>query len=160
MPLDARCPRPPLRPPLAAAQRALAAAVGGLVGGSLLFVSVGWWALESGGVAVVETRAEDGSLRETRVWFAEPEDELWLEAGTPENAWFRDVLRDPRIELRAGARSGRYLARPVDDPSGHDRVRALLREKYGLRDCWVGLWVDTSRSVAVQLTPRETPSEP
>jgi hypothetical protein len=30
-------------------------------------------------------------------------------------------------------------------------VRAALRAKYGWRDAWVGLLVDSSRSVAVRL---------
>jgi hypothetical protein len=43
----------------------------------------------------------------------------------------------------------------VDDASGHSRIRSWIREKYGGRDRWVGLIVDTSRSVAVELHPAE-----
>jgi len=35
----------------------------------LAFVGVTGWALESGGVAVVETRRPDGSTRSTQVWY-------------------------------------------------------------------------------------------
>ena len=115
------------------------------------FVVTSWWALESGGVAVVETRDSRGGARSTHVWYVEPDGELWLEAGTPENAWFQDVRRDPALIFTAAGRSARYVAHPVGDPSGHERVRLLIREKYGFRDWWVGLLVDTSRSVAVQL---------
>ena len=59
----------------------LAATIGG-------FVAVTWWVLEAGGVAVIETRSPDGMLRSTHVWYAEPDGELWLEAGTPENPWY------------------------------------------------------------------------
>jgi hypothetical protein len=117
------------------------------------FAGATWWALESGGVAVVETRAPDGSLRSTHVWYAEPDGELWLEAGTPENGWFEDVRRDPTLGFRAEGRTGRYLAQPLEEPGAHERIRSLLRRKYGLRDRWVGLLVDTSRSVAVRLVP-------
>ena len=114
-----------------------------------------WWVLESGGVAVVETRTPEGADRSTHVWFTEPDGELWLEAGTPENSWFRDVQQHPELTFRVDGRSTRYAARPVEDASGHARIRSLIREKYGFRDRWVGLLVDTSNSVAVRLIPLE-----
>ena len=40
------------------------------------FGATTWWALESGGVAVIETRAPDGTVRSTHVWYAEPNEEL------------------------------------------------------------------------------------
>ena len=98
------------------------------------FGATTWWALESGGVAVIETRTREGTVRSTHVWYTEAGDQLWLEAGTPENAWFRDVRRSPALTFRAGGRSSRYVARPVEDPSGHSRIRSRIRDKYGFRD--------------------------
>jgi hypothetical protein len=118
-----------------------------------------WWALEWSGVAVLETRTADGSLRSTHVWFAEPNGELWLEAGTPENSWYLDVQREPLVSFSAPHRSGQYIAQRVADPLAHDKVRSLFREKYGLRDRWVALLFDTSRSVAVHLDPPHDPSD-
>jgi len=115
--------------------------------------AVTWWALESGGVAVIETRDPAGGVRSTHVWYVEPDGELWLEAGTPENSWFQDAHADPTIVFRANGRTEGYLAEPVDDPRGHPRIRLLMREKYGIRDVWVGLLFDTSRSIAVRLLP-------
>ncbi len=117
------------------------------------FGAITWWALESGGVAVIETRTPAGTIRQTHVWYGDLDGERWLEAGTPENPWFQDVRRDPSLTFREGGRSTLYRARPVDDASGHDRIRSLIRDKYGFRDHWVGLLVDTSRSVAVRLSP-------
>ena len=37
------------------------------------------------------------------------------------------------------------------DSGSHERIRSLLREKYGLRDWWIGLLFDTSSSLAVEL---------
>ena len=111
------------------------------------------WALESGGVAVIETETPTGAPRRTHVWYAEPDGELWLEAGTPENPWFTDVQRTPFLRFETEASEGRYAVRPIDDPSGHERIRTLMREKYGLRDRWVALLFDTSRSLAVRLVP-------
>ena len=119
------------------------------------FAAITWWALESGGVAVIETRAPNGSVRATHVWYTEHDGELWLEAGTPENAWFQDVQQNPLVTFSADGNSLRYRARPFTGASGHSQIRALLRDKYGLRDRWVGLIADTSLSIAVQLLPAE-----
>jgi hypothetical protein len=128
-------------------RRALAAVALLLFG----FAAVTWFALESSGVAVAETRAPDGGLRATHVWYVERDGELWLEAGSPENAWFVDVQREPGLVLRSERGAAAYVAVPVGGPSGHDEIRALMRAKYGFRDWWVNLIVDTSRSVAVRL---------
>jgi hypothetical protein len=113
------------------------------------------WALESGGVAVIETHEEGGGLRITHVWYVERDGTIWLEAGAPENGWVRDVERDPRIAFSAEEQSGEYLARPSRDPAICARLREQLRAKYGLRDRWVGLFVNSSRSFAVRLDPEE-----
>jgi hypothetical protein len=42
-------------------------------------------------------------------------------------------------------------AQPLPNPSGHARIRMLLRRKYGWADAWVGLLQDTSESIAVRL---------
>ena len=87
------------------------------------------------------------------MWFVEPDGELWLEAGSPANPWFEDLGRDPRLHLRADGREGDYLAERRDDAEFRARIRALLAEKYGLRDRWIGLFVDQSRSLVVRLVP-------
>jgi hypothetical protein len=45
------------------------------------------------------------------------------------------------------------IAAPEPGDAGHRRIRGLLAAKYGWADAWVGLLQDTSRSVAVRLTP-------
>jgi hypothetical protein len=55
------------------------------------------------------------------------------------------------MSLAIGGYSTQYLAELVREPGGHETIRALLRRRYGLRDWWVGLLFDTSRSVAVRL---------
>ena len=123
-----------------------------------LFVALAgmtWWALESSGVAVIETQTPEGTTRSTHVWYAEANGELWLEAGAPENPWFRDVQQNAVLTFTADGRSARYFASADDDASGHDRIRSMLREKYGFRDRWVSLLVDPSRSLAVRLSLEE-----
>jgi hypothetical protein len=122
------------------------------------FAALTWLALEAGDVAIVETRADDGSSRATHVWFTESDGELWLEAGSPENPWFADLGRDPRLVLRAEGHDGDYLGERRDDLESRARVRARLLEKYGWRDRWVGLWfVDQSKSLVVRLVPVPAP---
>jgi hypothetical protein len=124
-----------------------------LVAFVLVTVVVTAWALEAGGVAVIATHAPGGELRSTHVWYAESARELWLEAGTPENPWFTDAQHELQIRFSAEGRSGDYLAEPVYDSEAHTRMRSGLSEKYGWRDRWLGLFVDTTHSVAVRLIP-------
>lgn len=116
----------------------------------LAFAAVTWAALEAGDVAVLETQMADGAVRRTRVWFAEHDGALWLEAPVPDRAWLLDVQAAPRVRLQRDGRSASYDAAPVAG-GGHEQIRTLLREKYGWRDWWVGWLQDTSRSVAVRL---------
>jgi len=91
----------------------------------------------------------DGATRRTHVWFVERDGALWLEAGAPENGWFRDVSRDPRLRVTIDGATRHVRAEIA--PAESAAVRARLRTKYGWRDVWVGLLVDASRSVAVRL---------
>jgi hypothetical protein len=120
---------------------------------ALLFVAATWWALESGEVALLRTRAADGALRETRVWVADEGGVAWIEAATPERAWYARVTRDPLVELVRRGSAAAYRATPLAGPEGHALIRRLLRAKYGVRDVWVGLLQDTTGSIAVRLTP-------
>lgn len=116
-----------------------------------LFGLVTWRTLESQEVAVLETRAGGNAPRTTRVWLARHEGAFWIEAATPERAWYLDLLRDPRVRLEVAGRSVEGRAVPVPGGEGHREIRKLLREKYGWADAWVGLLQDTSRSVAVRV---------
>lgn len=117
----------------------------------IAFAATTWWALESGGVAILETRTPEGAPRATHVWFVERDGEIWLEAGSPQNGWFLDIQETPELIFNAEGRLARYVARPVESATGHDEIRSMLREKYGSRDQWVGLLVDSSQSIAVRL---------
>ena len=111
------------------------------------------YALEGHEVVVLRTSDERGGTRETRVWIADEGGHAWIEAATPERAFYRDLLARPEAELRRGDTSARVHAVPVPGPDAHARIRALLRAKYGVADWWVGLLQDTSRSVAVRIAP-------
>ena len=114
------------------------------------FAAITWLALESGGVAVVETHAPDGTTRATHVWTVEHDGALWLEAGSPNNAWFADLRRDPHLRLRAEGATRDAVAEIVPEKSAE--IRAALRAKYGWRDAWIQMLVNANRSTAVRLT--------
>lgn len=125
---------------------------------ALGFILLTWWALEWSGVAVLETRVADGGVRSTHVWYAEPDGELWVEAGTPENGWYLDVQDDAAVSFSSLERSGEYLAETIPGDFARLRIRSLLREKYGFRDWWISLIFDTSHSVAVRLVAQRSES--
>jgi hypothetical protein len=112
-------------------------------------------ALEAGGVAVLETRAPDGTPRTTRVWLAEEDGSLLVEAASAERPWYRDVLLDPLVSVARDGRVEAFRAVPEPGAAGHRRIREGLRARYGWRDAWVGLIQDTSGSILVRLEPVE-----
>ena len=129
----------------------------GVVGLLAALGAVTWFALESGGVGTVETTAADGTPRYTHVWPVEIDGVLWLEAGTPQNAWYVDIGREPDLWLDREGERRAYHAVPVPTEAARRRVRDALRARFGWRDAWVGMFVDSSGSVAVRLDPAAEP---
>jgi hypothetical protein len=125
------------------------AALGVLV---LAIGAVTWRALEGGEVVIVRTRTPDGE-HETRVWVADADGALWLEAGSPESAWYRHVLARPRVEIVRDGRAAPYRLTPLPGPEGQRRIRGLFRAKYGWADRWLAWLHDGSRSVLVRADP-------
>jgi hypothetical protein len=108
-------------------------------------------ALEGGEVVVVRTLDAGGAPRETRTWIADEADGAWVEAASRERPFLYDVHADPHVELWRQGRWRRCVAVAAANPAGHERIRRLLREKYGWKDRWIALVADTRRSVAVRL---------
>ena len=130
------------------------AAIGAVVAAAALgFAAVTLYALEGHEVVVLRTRAADGTRRETRTWVAHDGSALWIEAAVPERPFFQQLLVRPEVEVLRGGTAHSYRAVPVPNPEGHVHIRALLAQKYGWADWWVGLLTDTSGSVAVRLEP-------
>ena len=126
-----------------------------VVGAAVAFLLVTWLALEGGDVGVLRTHEGGPTWRDTRVWYVEDgTGSLWIEAATSDRPWLIDVRSDDEVTLVRDDVPTRWRAQPVEDPAAHDRVRSLLREKYGWADRWVGLIQDTSHSIAVRLDPR------
>ena len=113
-------------------------------------------ALESDGVALVETKVEGSDeYRQTRIWFVQSDHELLLEAGNPNNPWVRDLSISNTLNLALDG-EGNSLEYAFDlrtAPEEHERIRKLMREKYGWRDLWIGMLFDVSASQLVALKP-------
>lgn len=115
-------------------------------------------ALEGNAIAVLQTMQADGSARRTRVWFAEDDGALWVEAATASRPFYLDLAADPAvtIETRSSPLQSRWTtlrgkAELVPEPGGHRRIRELLAKRYGWADDWVALLQDTSASRAVRI---------
>jgi len=115
-------------------------------------------ALEGNSIAVLQTTQPDGSPRRTRVWFAEHDGALWVEAATTSRPFYLDLAAKPAvtIETRSSPLQGQFTtlrgkAELVPEPGGHRRIRELLADRYGWADDWVALLQDTSASRAVRI---------
>lgn len=121
---------------------------------AIAFGVVTWAALESAEVVVLRTFDADGTAHESRVWIADDEDgRAWIEAAEPQKPFYLRLLARPEVELLRAGETQSMRAVPLPGPEGHRRIRDLLAAKYGWRDIWVGVLVDTSASVAVRLEP-------
>ena len=89
-----------------------------------LLVAVTYAALETGGVAIVETERLDGTTRATHVWFMQ-ERGLWLEGGAASNGWIIDIERTGELTLSISDKPFRYKARISKKPRDHQLVRLL-----------------------------------
>ncbi len=108
-------------------------------------------ALEGGEVVVLRTRTADGSWRETRIWTADDDGMPLIEAASEARPFFRDLQRDPHVELERAGTTEKHVAVVLEPREGHELVRARLREKYGWKDWWIGWFADTSGSRGIRL---------
>jgi hypothetical protein len=112
------------------------------------------FAVEGQEVVVLRTKTPEGDVRRTRIWIAEEDDVVWIEAADPTRKFYADLRADPEAEIERGGEIHLYRATPQPGAEGHEKIRELLRRKYGWADRWVGAIVDTSNSVAIRLDPR------
>ena len=140
--------------------RRIAAAAAAL---AVAFAAITLAALEGRSVAVLTTTSPAGEIHRTRVWFAEDAGALWIESATDSRPFYVDLQARPALTMEImgppWARATRVVqgrAELVPEPGGHDRIRTLLREKYGWADAWVALLQDTSGSRAVRVVVEES----
>ncbi len=109
-------------------------------------------ALELGQVAIVETMKPDGKgPRYTHVWYVQDGESLYLEAGHPDNPWVRDLEHSKTLKLAGEGIDGEYIFTQSQEVSDHDRIRRMMRSKYGWRDWWIACLFDISQSRLIEL---------
>jgi len=139
------------------ARQAVPAAIVVAIVVAVAFGAVTLVALEGKAIAVLQTTQPDGSPRHTRVWFAEDDGALWVEAATASRPFYLDLATNAAVtvEMRSSPlqqlTTARGKAELVPEPGGHRRIRELLAERYGWADDWVALLQDTSASRAVRI---------
>jgi len=107
-------------------------------------------------VVTVETFGPDGTRLTTRLWIVDEEGQPWLRAGLPSAEWLHRIEEKPRVVLHRVTGVREFDAVPVREPEALERVQALMRAKYGLRDLLVSLIHDDRGSVAIRLDPIST----
>jgi len=125
--------------------------------GVVLAIAVAWavsehLAAETGEVVVVRTFGPDGVAHETRLWIVDDAGASWLRAGDPKSGWFLRLEAKPDIEVVRGGRTLAVRATPV--PEAQARINALMAEKYGFSNRYIGLFFPRSRATPVRLDPR------
>jgi hypothetical protein len=92
--------------------------------------------IELGGeVVVLHKWTPEGTTRPTRLWIVGDGSTAWFHHGYSGSAWIARLAEDPIVRVERAGRTRTYRAAP--DPTSHDRVHQLLREKYGIADWWV-----------------------
>ena len=125
-----------------------------LLGAAMMLLSLvvlTYAALELGDVLLVQTHDLDRNPRVTHIWFVESEEQLLLEAGNPNNPWVQDLDRAKSIRIIGHGLDGEYTFSVRDASRDHQRIRSLMRKKYGWRDWWVSTLFETSESALVAL---------
>jgi deazaflavin-dependent oxidoreductase (nitroreductase family) len=69
------------------------------------------------------------------VWFVLDEDKLYLlPVQGSDTQWYKNVLKNPSIHIKAGGAEAEFKAIPITDPKQVLSVVEKFREKYGASD--------------------------
>jgi deazaflavin-dependent oxidoreductase (nitroreductase family) len=72
-----------------------------------------------------------GSAHEIEIWFGVVGDELCLISGNGDTAdWYRNLLAEPRVQVRVDSIALPGIARAVADPLERRRIGDVMRAKY------------------------------
>jgi deazaflavin-dependent oxidoreductase (nitroreductase family) len=100
---------------------------------------------------LVTTGRVSGQPREIRIWFGVEGDRLYLLSQDRERAhWVRNVVAEPRVQVRIGKRRFGARARVVDAAEEADAIaRERFAAKYGTK--YLGKFLRESLPVVVDL---------
>ncbi|HSY98055.1 MAG TPA: nitroreductase/quinone reductase family protein [Terriglobales bacterium] len=69
------------------------------------------------------------------IWFVSDEDKLYLlPVQGSDTQWYKNVLKNPSIHIKAGGAEAEFKAIPITDPKQVLSVVEKFREKYGASD--------------------------
>jgi hypothetical protein len=122
---------------------------GGIVGFASVVAAAVWIASETGEVVVLTTRDAGAKPHQTRLWVVDHDGHTWLRAGGDAQAWYRRLLERPEVEVERGGTTTTWNA--VPDPTSRDLINALMLDKYGWADQWIGLVFGRDGAVPIRL---------
>jgi hypothetical protein len=127
--------------------------IGGVVAIAVALFVVQIVASESGEVVRVTTVDGSGGQHETHLWVVDHDGHAWLRSGSPTSGWYGRLKETPTLDLERNGERREYTI--VVDPSQIATINALMHEKYGWADSYVGVFIDHSKSIAIRLDPRQ-----
>jgi len=78
------------------------------------------------------TGRKSGRTISNPVWFVSDEDKLYLlPVQGSDTQWYKNVLKNPSIHIKAGGAEAEFKAIPITDPKQVLSVVEKFREKYG-----------------------------
>ena len=108
-------------------------------------------------VVRLHTWDDTGKEWDTKMWVVDVGDVTWVRVASPNRAWYRRLLANPRVELERGGRSEPRIALPDPSPEARALVDEAFAAKYGLVDRWYGLLVRHD-PVPIRLVPPDPES--
>ena len=78
---------------------------------------------------------KSGRIISNPVWFVLDEDKLYLlPVQGSDTQWYKNVLKNPSIHIKAGGAEAEFKAILITDPKQVSSVTEKFREKYGASD--------------------------
>jgi deazaflavin-dependent oxidoreductase (nitroreductase family) len=95
-----------------------------------------------------------GNPHTIEIWFGARGSTIYLMAGNRRSDWVRNILGNPRVDVRVGEHQWQGRGRVVTDPEEEGMVRRLLASKY---QRWregrpLSGWATTALPVAIDLS--------
>lgn len=106
---------------------------GVLLGLVVLYGVLGIAMSELGGEVATLVRPEsDGSTKNIRVWIVDSDNNSWIEHGTEESYWIKQLSDGVEVSVIRSEKKEKYEA--FIDKESHDFYHNLRREKYAFAD--------------------------
>ncbi len=110
-------------------------------------------ASESGEVVVVTSEDAQGTAQETRLWGVDTDGDAWLRSGSPESGWFQRMQQNPNVSVVRN--EGTFKAIVYPDVAQREAINALMQEKYGWADTYIGFLFGRDDVIPLRLEVQE-----